>query len=176
MKEITRTPINTVNCFQEPTAGPRSDRQREPCRVMRHPGKPTLFFIVDSHTNSIIPLGEDILNRANLNAAFMARGGCPFPHFSPWVSNRQSTPRYILCPQSSANELNYLQTRVKSGDSIVIVDNLKGYLLGVQHEQAKRPFPSRLSNLRATWPNEVTTSFCLRRYPRSTAAKRCASR
>jgi len=140
MKEITGTPINTVNCFQEPTAGPRSDRQREQCRVMRHPGKPTLFFIGDSHTNSIIPLGEDILNSANLNVAFMARGGCPFPHFSPWVSNRHSTDRYKLCPQSSANELNYLQTQVKSGDSIVIVNNLRSYLLGVQQEQAKKAF------------------------------------
>jgi peptidoglycan/LPS O-acetylase OafA/YrhL len=140
MKEITGTPINTVNCFHEPMAAARTDRQREKCSVIRHPGKPTLFFIGDSHTNSIIPLGEDILNSANMNVAFMARGGCPFPHFSPWVSNRQSTPRYKLCPQSSANELNYLQTQVKSGDTIVIINNLRGYLLGLQQEQAQKAF------------------------------------
>jgi len=147
MKEITGTPINTVNCFQEPMAGPRSDRQREKCRVIRHPGKPTLFFIGDSHTNSIIPLGEDILNSANMNVAFIARGGCPFPHFSPWVSNRQSIPRYKLCPQSSANELNYLQKQVRPGDSIVIVNNLKSYLLGVQHEQAQKAFIKAIEQL-----------------------------
>jgi peptidoglycan/LPS O-acetylase OafA/YrhL len=147
MKEITGTPINTVNCFQEPTAGARTDRQRKQCRVVRHPGKPTLYFIGDSHTNSIIPLGEDILNRTNFNVAFMARGGCPFPHFSPWVSNKNSEARYKLCPQSSANELNYLQTQVKSGDSIVIVNNLKGYLLGFQQEQAKKAFAKAIEQL-----------------------------
>jgi hypothetical protein len=36
--------------------------------------------------------------------------------------------------------LNYLQTQVKSGDSIVIVNNLRSYLLGVQQEQAKKAF------------------------------------
>jgi len=147
MKEITGTPINTVNCFQEPTAGARTDRQREQCRVVRHPGKPTLYFIGDSHTNSIIPLGEDILNIANLNVAFMARGGCPFPHFSPWVSNKHSEARYKLCPKSTTNELNYLQTQVRPGDSIVIVNNLKGYLLGVQHEQAKKAFVKAIEQL-----------------------------
>ena len=147
MKEITGTPINTVNCFQEPTAGARTDRQREQCRVTRHPGKPTLYFIGDSHTNSIIPLGEDILNRTNFNVAFMARRGCPFPHFSPWVSNKNSEARYKFCPQSSANELNYLQTQVKSGDSIVIVNNLKGYLLGFQHEPAKKAFAKAIEQL-----------------------------
>jgi len=155
MKEITGTPINTVNCFQEPTAGARTDRQREQCRVVRHPGKPTLYFIGDSHTNSIIPLGEDILNRANLNVAFMARGGCPFPHFSPWVSNRHSEARYKSCPESTTNELNYLQRRVRPGDSIVIinnlnsyiVNNLKGYTLGAQHEQAKKAFAKAIEQL-----------------------------
>jgi hypothetical protein len=147
MKEITGTPINTVNCFQEPTAGARTNRQREQCRVVRHPGKPTLYFIGDSHTNSIIPLGEDILNIANLNVAFMARGGCPFPHFSPWVSNKHSEARYKLCPKSTTNELNYLQTQVRPGDSIVIVNNLKGYLLGVQHEQAKKAFVKAIVQL-----------------------------
>ena len=147
MKQITGTPINTVNCFQEPTAAARTDRQREQCRVVRHPGKPTLYFIGDSHTNSIIPLGEDILNIANLNVAFMARGGCPFPHFSPWVSNKHSESRYKFCPKSTANELNYLQTQVQPGDSIVIVNNLKGYLLGVQHEQAKKSFVQSIEQL-----------------------------
>jgi peptidoglycan/LPS O-acetylase OafA/YrhL len=146
MKEISGTPINTVNCFQEPTAGARTDRQREQCRVIRHPGKPTLFFIGDSHTNSIIPLGGNILNSANLNVAFMARGGCPFPHFSPWVSDRQSTPRYKLCPQSSENELNYLQTQVKSGDSIVIINNLRAYLEGFKEDQAKKAFIKVIEN------------------------------
>jgi peptidoglycan/LPS O-acetylase OafA/YrhL len=147
MKEITGTPINTVNCFQEPTAGARTNRQREQCHVVRHPGKPTLYFIGDSHTNSIIPLGEDILNIANLNVAFMARGGCPFPHFSPWMSNKHSEARYKLCPKSTTNELNYLQTQVRPGDSIVIVNNLKGYLLGVQHEQAKKAFVKAIVQL-----------------------------
>jgi hypothetical protein len=147
MKEINGTPINTVNCFQEPTAGARTDRQREQCRVVRQPGKPTLFFIGDSHTNSIIPLGEDTLNRANLNVAFMARGGCPFPHFSPWVSNKNSEARYKLCPQSTTNELNYLQKQVRPGDSIVIVNNLESYLLGVQHEQAQKAFVKAIEQL-----------------------------
>ena len=140
MKEIPGTTINTVNCFQEPTAGARSNRQRQLCHIFRHPGKPTLFFIGDSHTNAIIPLGEDILNKANMNVAFMSRGGCPFPYFSPWGSNRHSEVRYRSCPQSSENEWNHLQGVVKQGDSIVIVSNLKGYLLGSQQEEASKAF------------------------------------
>ena len=147
MKEITGTPINTAHCFQEPTAGPRTDRQRVQCRVSRQPGKPTLFFIGDSHTNAIIPLGEDILNNTDFNVSFAARGGCPFPDFSPWVSNRHAEARYKQCPQSSSSELQYLQTQVKSGDSIVIVNNLKGYLLGDGQKAALQAFSQAMDQL-----------------------------
>ncbi len=149
MKEITGTTINTVNCFQEPTAGARSNRQRQLCRVIQHPGRPTLYFLGDSHTNAIIPLGEDILNSGNLNVAFMSRGGCPFPGFSPWSSIRHSENRYKLCPESSANEWRYLQKEVKPGDSIVIVINLKSYLLGVQQDQAQEAFIKAVEQLTA---------------------------
>jgi hypothetical protein len=146
MKEISGTPINTVNCFQDPTAGARKDRQREQCRIIRHPGKPTLYFIGDSHTNSIIPLGEGVLNTANLNVAFMSRGGCPFPDFSPWASNRHSENRYKLCPQSSANEWQYLKSQARPGDTIVIVNNLKSYLVGIKEYQAEKAFVKVIEN------------------------------
>jgi hypothetical protein len=137
MKEITGTPINTSNCFQEPTAGPRTDRQRDKCRLMRDPGKPTLFFIGDSHTNSIIPLGEDIIKNTNFNVSFAARGGCAFPYFSPKALDMLSGPRYKLCPESSTKEWQFFQSKLKAGDSIVIVLNLRGYLLGNrQYEHA----------------------------------------
>ena len=156
MKEITGTPINTVHCFQEPTAGARTNGQREQCRVIRDPGRPTLFFIGDSHTNAIIPLGEDILKNTEFNVSFAARGGCPFPNFSPWVSNRHSEDRYKLCPQSSASELKYLQTQVKPGDSIVIVNNLKGYLLGDGQTPALQAFSKAMDQLtRAMAPRGV---------------------
>jgi len=147
MKEITGTPINTVHCFQEPTAGARTDRQRDQCRVIRHPGKPTFFFIGDSHTNAIIPLGEDILKNTNFNVSFTARGGCPFPGFAPWSSGRHSEARYKLCPQSSTSELNYLQAQVKPGDSIIIVNNLTSYLLGIQQSQAQKAFIKAIEQL-----------------------------
>ncbi len=149
MKEITGTPINTVHCFQEPTAGARTDRQRDQCRVIRHPGKPTLYFIGDSHTNAIIPMGEDILKKTNFNVSFYARGGCPFPDFSPWVSDRHSEARYKLCPQSSASELNYLKTQVKKGDSIVIVNNLRSYLSGFNQIQPANSFVKVIEQLTA---------------------------
>ncbi len=137
MKEITGTPINTSNCFQEPTAGPRTDRQRDKCRLIRDPGKPTLHFVGDSHTNSIIPLGEDILKNTNFNVSFASRGGCAFPYFSPKALDMLSGPRYKLCPESSTKEWQFLQSNVKAGDSIVLVLNLKGYLLSNrQHAHA----------------------------------------
>ena len=147
MKEITGTPINTVNCFQEPTAGARTDRQREKCRVMRHPGKPTLFFIGDSHTNSFIPLGEDILKNGNFNVSFAARGGCPFPDFSPKASNQHLADRYKLCPESSDQELQYLKSQTRPGDSIVIVNNLGSYLLGKQQQDAQKAFAKAIYQL-----------------------------
>jgi len=147
LKEITGTPINTINCFQDPNAGARTDRQRQQCRVIRHPGRPTLYFIGDSHTNAIIPLGEDILNRANLNIAFISRGGCPFPDFSPWGSNRHSEILYKQCPQSSANEWQYLKSRVKSADTIVIVNNFRAYLTGFKEDQAKKAFVKVIEQL-----------------------------
>jgi peptidoglycan/LPS O-acetylase OafA/YrhL len=147
MKEIAGTPINTVNCFQEPTAGPRTDRQREQCRLVRNPGKPTLFFIGDSHTNAIIPLGEDILNNTNFNVSFAARGGCAFPDFSPKAPVMLSAPRYKLCPESSSREWQYLQSNVKAGDSIVIVLNIRGYLLGKRQNAAQQAFAKAIDQL-----------------------------
>jgi hypothetical protein len=48
-----------------------------------------------------------------------------------------SGPRYKLCPESSTKEWQFLQSNVKAGDSIVLVLNLKGYLLGNrQHAHA----------------------------------------
>ena len=147
MKEITGTPINTVHCFQEPTAGPRTDRLRDQCRLMRDPGKPTLYFIGDSHTNAIIPLGEDILKNTNFNVSFAARGGCAFPDFSPKASDILSTPRYKLCPESSTKEWQYFQSKVKAGDSIVIVINLRGYLLGSRRNAAEQAFAKAIDQL-----------------------------
>ena len=147
MKEITGTPINTVNCFQEPTAGARTDRQREQCRVMRHPGKSTLFFIGDSHTNAIIPLGEDILNKTNFNVSFAARGGCPFPDFSPKGSDQHLAARYKICPESSVKEWQYLQSQVKPGDGIVIVSNLGSYLMGKRQQDAQKAFSKAIYQL-----------------------------
>jgi peptidoglycan/LPS O-acetylase OafA/YrhL len=147
MKEITGTPINTVNCFQEPTAGPRTDRQREQCRQIRNVGKPTLYFIGDSHTNAIIPLGEDILNNTNFNVSFAARGGCAFPDFTPKALEMLSRPRYKLCPESSTKEWQYFQSNAKAGDSIVIVINIRGYLLGKRQNAAQKSFAKAIDQL-----------------------------
>jgi hypothetical protein len=147
MKEITGTPINTVHCFQEPTAGARTDRQRDQCRVIRHPGKPTLYFIGDSHTNTIIPMGEDILEKTNFNVSFAARGGCPFPDFSPKGSDQHLAARYKLCPESSTQEWKYLQSQAKAGDRIVIVDNLISNLMGKRQNDARQAFAKAMDQL-----------------------------
>jgi peptidoglycan/LPS O-acetylase OafA/YrhL len=148
MKEITGTPVNTVNCFQEPMAGARTDRQREQCRVVQNPAKPTLYFIGDSHTNAIIPLGEDILKNSNFNVSFAARGACPFPDFSPKGSDQHLAARYKLCPQSSVKEWQYLQSQVKAGDSIVLVNNLRSYLLlGKRQHDAQQAFAKAIYQL-----------------------------
>jgi peptidoglycan/LPS O-acetylase OafA/YrhL len=147
MKEITGTPINTVHCFQEPTAGARTDRQRDQCRVIRHPGKPTLYFIGDSHTNTIIPMGEDILEKTNFNVSFAARGGCPFPDFSPKGSDQHLAARYKLCPESSTQEWKYLQSQAKAGDRIVIVNNLMSNLMGKRQNDARQAFAKAMDQL-----------------------------
>ena len=115
MKEITGTPINTSNCFQEPTAGPRTDRQRDKCRLIRDPGKPTLYFIGDSHTNSIIPLGEDILKNTNFNVSFVARGAAPSPISHPKPSICYQDPAINFAPKAVQKSGNFFKTRSKLG-------------------------------------------------------------
>jgi peptidoglycan/LPS O-acetylase OafA/YrhL len=75
MKRIGGTTVDTVHCLQEPTDPIVSRDGPDPCTATASKALPTLFFLGDSHTHVLIPLGEKLLASGRFNVAFMARGG-----------------------------------------------------------------------------------------------------
>ena len=127
-KRIGGTSIDTVHCFEEPTSGiPRSSAW-DACRSNLGNGRPTLFFEGDSHTHALIPLGERLLRDGQVDVAFAARGGCPFPYFQPWQQDRHRADRYRLCQPHGQARLADLERLIQPGDRLVLVSNLPSYL------------------------------------------------
>jgi peptidoglycan/LPS O-acetylase OafA/YrhL len=152
MKRIGGTTVDTVHCFQEPTDPVASGDGPDPCLALGPKGKdlPTLFFLGDSHTHVLIPLGEKLLASGRFNVAFMARGGCPVPFFSRWGEDAPVPSRYRRCSAYADNEERRVLARLRPGDRVLLVSNLAGYLEG-----ARRP---------ARRSAEVSYAAALRRF------------
>jgi peptidoglycan/LPS O-acetylase OafA/YrhL len=131
MKRIGGTTVDTVHCFQEPTDPIVRRDGPDPCTATASKALPTLFFLGDSHTHVLIPLGEKLLASGRFNVAFMARGGCPVPYFSRWGEGAEVPPRYRQCRPYADKEVGRVLARLRPGDRVVLVANLAGYLGGV---------------------------------------------
>ena len=127
MKRILGTKINTVNCFREPPAPIDQQNNYDTCLAQKAVDLPTLFFEGDSHTNSIMPLGDKVYQSGRFNVSFFARGGCPFPYFQPWTGSRHLSPRYQKCSSHYAEQWRNLSPLLNKGDSLVLVSNFNGY-------------------------------------------------
>ncbi len=140
MKRIGGTTVDTVHCFQEPTDPVARGDGPDPCLALARKGKnlPTLYFLGDSLTHVLIPLGEKLLASGRFNVSFMARGGCPVPFFSRWGEDAQIPARYRRCRPYADNEERRVMARLRPGDRVVLVSNLAGHLDGV-------PGPARRS-------------------------------
>lgn len=125
MKRISGTTVNTNNCFREPVA--EIDREHVYDKCIAHASRPvpTLYFEGDSHAEALIPLGEKIFQSGEYNVTFFARGGCPFPYFSPWEGNWHANERYRLCGPHYEAQLSTLHSLLRRGDSLVLVSNLE---------------------------------------------------
>ncbi len=150
MKRIGGTTVDTVHCFQEPTDPVARGDGPDPCLALARKDLPTLFFLGDSHTHVLIPLGEKLLASGRFNVAFMARGGCPVPFFSRWGAEAEVPARYRRCRPYADNEERRVLARLRPGDRVLLVSNLAGYLEG-----ARRP---------ARRSAEVTYAAALRRF------------
>lgn len=128
MKRIAGTTVDTVHCFQEPTDPLSPAAAGDPCTATAQARLPTLFFLGDSHTHVLIPLGEKLLASGRFNVAFMARGGCPVPYFSRWGGDAEVPPRYRRCRSYAESETRRVLARLRPGDRLVLVSNLAGYL------------------------------------------------
>ncbi|MCP9833710.1 MULTISPECIES: acyltransferase family protein [unclassified Cyanobium] len=128
MKRIGGTTVDTVHCFQEPTDPIARLDGPDPCTATAQQDLPTLFFLGDSHTHVLIPLGEKLLASGRFNVAFMARGGCPVPFFSRWGEAAPVPPRYRRCRPYADNEVRRVLARLRPADRVVLVSNLAGYL------------------------------------------------
>ena len=152
MKRIDGTTVDTVNCFQEPTDPiPKEDVLRA-CRADASPGRPTLYFVGDSHTHMLIPLGGKLLASGGYNVAFLARGGCPVPAFSRWEDGAAIPGRYRLCKPSTDQLEQMLLDRLRPEDRIVLVSNLAGYLSSLQgpaRERAEASYATAIRRLGA---------------------------
>ncbi|MCT0208577.1 acyltransferase family protein [Synechococcus sp. CS-1332] len=148
MKRIGGTTVDTVHCFQEPTDPIARWEGPDPCTATKRKGLPTLFFLGDSHTHVLIPLGEKLLASGRFNVAFMARGGCPVPFFSRWGEDAQVPPRYRRCRPYADNELRRVLARLRPGDRVVLVSNLAGYLGGVEGQARPSVEASYATSLR----------------------------
>jgi hypothetical protein len=127
MKRILGTKVNTVNCFREPPAPIDQQNTYDTCWHKKRMDLPTLFFEGDSHTNSIMPLGDKIYQNGRFNVSFFSRGGCPFPYFQPWTGSRHLSPRYQKCSSHYAEQWRNLSPLLNKGDSLVLVSNFNGY-------------------------------------------------
>ncbi|MEA5391582.1 acyltransferase family protein [Cyanobium gracile UHCC 0139] len=132
MKRIGGTTVDTVHCFQEPNDPVAGGDGPDPCLALAREDLPTLFFLGDSHTHVLIPLGEKLLASGRFNVAFMARGGCPVPFFSRWGAGAPVPARYRRCRPYADNEERRVLARLRPGDRIVLVSNLAGYLQGAR--------------------------------------------
>jgi peptidoglycan/LPS O-acetylase OafA/YrhL len=138
MKRIDGTTVDTVHCFQEPTDPiPKEDVLRA-CRADVSPGRPTLYFVGDSHTHMLIPLGGKLLASGRYNVAFLARGGCPVPDFSRWEDGAAIPARYRLCKPYADNLEQLLLDRLRPDDRIVLVSNLSGSLSNLKGPARER--------------------------------------
>ncbi|WP_216901194.1 acyltransferase family protein [Synechococcus sp. CCY 9618] len=153
MKRIDGTTVDTVHCFEEPNDPVTTDDRPALCRAQGGPGRPTLYFLGDSLTHMLIPLGGRILADGRYSVGFRARGGCPVPHFSPWSGARHGLERYRHCQPYAAGELQRLLPRLAPGDQLLLVSNLAGYfhaLEGEQRRQAERSYATAIRSLAAS--------------------------
>ena len=131
MKRIRGTAVNSVNCFRGPTRPlDRGDVHRD-CRVVADSGMPTLFFEGDSHTNVIIPLGDELFHRDGYGVSVFSRGGCPFPMFSPQAGGRHRSSRYRLCEPHYQAQIRRLLPRLTKGDALVLVSRFTSSFFGL---------------------------------------------
>jgi hypothetical protein len=148
MKRIDGTTVDTVHCFQEPTDPiPKKDVLRA-CRADASPGRPTLYFVGESHTHMLIPLGGKLLASGGYNVAFLARGGCPVPDFSRWEDGAAIPARYRLCRPSTDHMEQMLLDRLRPEDRIVLVSNLTGYLSNLKGPARERAQASYATAIR----------------------------
>jgi hypothetical protein len=152
MKRIDGTTVDTVHCFQEPTDPiPKEDVLRA-CSADVSPGLSTLFFVGDSHTHMLIPLGGKLLSSGRYNVAFLARGGCPLPAFSRWEDGAAIPDRFRLCRPSTDHLEQMLLNRLRPEDRVVLVSNLAGYLSNLQgaaRERAEASYATAIRRLGA---------------------------
>lgn len=150
MKRIDGTTVDTTHCFQEPTDPVPGDIRPEQCRTREGGSRPTLHFQGDSLTHMLIPLGGKILSMGRYDVAFIARGGCPVPFFSPWSDGRDRLDRYRLCKPHADHQIGALLPSLLAGDQVVLVSNLAGYfdqLQGPQRRQAEADYATAIRSL-----------------------------
>ena len=150
MKRIDGTTVDTTHCFQEPTAPVPGEIRPEQCRTRAGGGRPTLHFQGDSLTHMLIPLGGKVRSKGHYDVAFIARGGCPVPFFSPWSDGRDRLDRYRLCKPHADHQIGALLPSLSAGDQVVLVSNLAGYfdqLQGPQRRQAEVDYATAIRSL-----------------------------
>jgi peptidoglycan/LPS O-acetylase OafA/YrhL len=150
MKRIDGTTVDTTHCFQEPTDPVPGDIRPERCRTGAGGTRPTLHFLGDSLTHMLIPLGGKIVPNGRYDVAFIARGGCPVPYFSPWSDGRDRLDRYRLCQPHADHQIRALLPSLSAGDQVVLVSNLAGYfdqLQGPQRRRAEAEYATAIRSL-----------------------------
>jgi peptidoglycan/LPS O-acetylase OafA/YrhL len=150
MKRIDGTSVDTTHCFEEPTDPVGTADVFLFCRATTSPRRPTLYFLGDSHTHMLIPLGGKLLASGNWNVAFHARGGCPMPAFDRWAEGAPIPPRYRRCQPYAETMEEQVLARIRTGDRLVLVSNLAGYfskLPGPALERAELSYAAALRRL-----------------------------
>lgn len=147
MKRISGTTVNTVNCFREPTAKIDAGNVFEQCLAVSDKQSPTLYFVGDSHTNSIMPLGDRLFQVDNYSVAFSARGGCPFPDFSLPGMQGSGDGRYRLCAPHYQSQLKQIYSIIKPGDFLILVSRLVGHF--------SSPNPAELKAAEAAYEEQI---------------------
>lgn len=150
IKRIDGTTADTTHCFQEPTDPVPGDIRPERCRTRAGGTRPTLHFLGDSLTHMLTPLGGKIVSNGRYDVAFIARGGCPVPYFSPWSDGRDRLDRYRLCQPHADHQIRALLPRMSAGDQVVLVSNLAGYfdqLQGPQRRRAEADYATAIRSL-----------------------------
>lgn len=138
IRHIHGTPINTVNCFREPTSPINSSPRLSNCLYKPYAERPTVFFLGDSHVDALTTIGSQLISQGKYNVSFISRGGCPSPYFVPWVYNRHKLQRYSLCDQHYRLMHSRLLSTINSGDYLVLVSNFSGYITGLSQADLKK--------------------------------------